>query len=196
MFGMVPYRRNNRGLSKKEDYFDQLFNNFFNEDEAFPAFDMFGSGSFRVDMKETDNAYMMEADLPGVPKEGINIEYNNSYLTISAKRDNQVEEKNNDYIRRERSCGEYKRSFYVDNIDENKIDASYKDGVLKVILPKVNKGRDKKENRNKITIFTHILTRYENEFTAGFYISGKKQKHLFSNNFKNDAICSTVIREE
>lgn len=145
MFGMVPYRRNNRGLSKKEDYFDQLFNNFFNEDEAFPAFDMFGSGSFRVDMKETDNAYMMEADLPGVPKEGINIEYNNSYLTISAKRDNQVEEKNNDYIRRERSCGEYKRSFYVDNIDENKIDASYKDGVLKVILPKVNKGRDKKK---------------------------------------------------
>lgn len=82
MFEMIPFRRN--GLSRRggEDYFNNFFNSFFNNDFFAPA--VFGS-SFNVDMRETEDSYIIEADLPGVPKEAISVEYENNYLTISAK---------------------------------------------------------------------------------------------------------------
>lgn len=141
MFEMVPFRRNN--LSKRgDDFFGNFFNNFFDDNFLMPA--NFMGNSFKVDLKETENSYIVEADLPGVPKEAINIEYENNYLIISAKREDNVEDKRDNYVRRERHYGEFRRSFYVDNIDENKIDASFKDGVLMVTLPKTDKENPKK----------------------------------------------------
>lgn len=93
-------------------------------------------------MKETDDKYLVEADLPGVKKEDINIEYDNGNLTISAKRDETLEDKNENYVRRERHYGEFRRSLYIRNVDEDKIDASFNDGVLKIVLPKLNKGNN------------------------------------------------------
>ena len=145
MFELVPFRRNN--LSKRGDYFDQLFDSFFGDDFMTPA--NFMSTGFRVDMKENENEYVVEADLPGIKKDAIDIEYDNNYLTVSAKRDDTNEDKGKGYIRKERRCGEFKRTFYVDNIEENNIDASFKDGVLTITLPKVKKGMDKK---NRIDI--------------------------------------------
>lgn len=136
MFEMVPFRRNNN-VAKRGDYFDQLFGNFFNDDFFTPA-NYFGN-SFRVDLKENENEYLIEADLPGIKKEDIEISYENNYLTISAKRDDSIEDKTNNYVRRERRYGEFKRSFYIDNMDESKVDASFKDGVLKINLPKQTK---------------------------------------------------------
>ncbi|MCG4579629.1 Hsp20 family protein, partial [Clostridium cochlearium] len=69
----------------------------------------------------------------------------NNNIIISAKREDIVEDKGENYIRRERSYGEFKRAFYVDNVDENNIRASFKDGVLKINLPKLEK--DKKIGR-------------------------------------------------
>lgn len=137
MFEMIPFRKHN-SLSKGSDYFDQVFNNFFNDDFFAPM--NFTENAFRVDLKETDSSYAIEADLPGIKKEDINIDYSNNYLTISAKKDDFIEDKNEKYVRRERHVGEFRRSFYVDNIDENNIDASFNEGVLKVTLPKQNKG--------------------------------------------------------
>ncbi|WML33143.1 Hsp20 family protein [Clostridium sp. OS1-26] len=92
--------------------------------------------SFRVDLKETENEYMVEADLPGINKEAIDVEYENNYLTISAKREETIENKdNNNYVRRERSYGEFKRRFYIDNVDKEKIDVikhGYKTLKIKV----------------------------------------------------------------
>lgn len=148
MFDMVPFRKNN-GLSRRGDDFEKLFDNFFN-DSFFTPMNISGFGNgFKVDLKETENDYQIEADLPGMKKEAINIDYDNNYLTISAKRDDSIEDKQDNYIRRERRCGEFRRSFYVDNVDQNNIDAAFKDGVLKVILPKLEKG---KQTKTKIDI--------------------------------------------
>lgn len=143
MFDMVPFRKNNNSISKRGDYFDQLFNNFFNDDFLIPS--NFMGNAFRVDLKENENEYIIEADLPGINKDAIDITYENNYLTISAKRDDTVEDKKENYVRRERHYGEFNRSFYIDNIDDNKINAEFKDGVLSINIPKLNKGSEYKK---------------------------------------------------
>lgn len=140
MFEMIPFRRNN--LTNREDFFSPFLKNFF-DDDFFSAINTM-QGNFKVDLKENEQEYLIEADLPGIKKDAINIDYDNNYLVISAKRDESVEDKRENFVRRERHYGEFKRSFYVDNVDENKIDAAFNDGVLKVVLPKLNKGNDKK----------------------------------------------------
>lgn len=148
MFDMVPFRKND-GFLRRGDDFDKLFDNFFN-DSFFAPMNISGFGNgFKVDLKETENDYQIEADLPGMKKEAININYDNNYLTISAKRDDSIEDNQDNYIRRERRYGEFRRSFYVDNVDQNNIDAAFKDGVLKITLPKLEKG---KETKTKIDI--------------------------------------------
>jgi Molecular chaperone (small heat shock protein) len=142
MFEMVPFRRGRKNL-ERGDYFNHLFNDFFNDD-FFSGFPM-TMNTFRVDMKETEDAYMVEADLPGVKKGDIDIVYENNYLTISAKRDEETESKTDSFLRRERHYGELRRSFYVDNVDENRIDASFNEGVLKLVLPKITKGTQKRK---------------------------------------------------
>lgn len=145
MFDMVPFKRFNGGISKKEDFFDQFFNHFFS-DEFLTPFTSINSAhrSFRVDVQETENSYLVEADLPGVKKGDINIAYENNYLTISAKREENREERKDNYIRQERSAGQFRRTFYIDDIDPDRIDASFQDGVLKINLPKTHPGNDKK----------------------------------------------------
>lgn len=144
MFDLVPFRRNNN--LRRNDYFDNLFDDFFNDSLIMPTA---SNTIFRVDVKETENEYLVEADLPGVKKEAIDINYENNYLTIKAKREDNIEEKNDNFVRRERHYGELRRSFFIDNVEETKIDAAFQDGVLKITLPKIEKG---KKNRHKIDI--------------------------------------------
>ncbi|AJD29451.1 heat shock protein Hsp18 [Clostridium sporogenes] len=146
MFDMIPFRKNN--LNKKDEFFSPFFNNFFN-DEFFSLMNNL-QGNFKVDLKETDEDYLVEADLPGVKKEDITVKFQNNYLTISAKRDSSIENKKENFVRQERYYGEFNRSFYINNIDENNIDASFKDGVLKINLPKLDK-----ENSNEKRIDIH-----------------------------------------
>ncbi len=146
MFEMIPWRRNSN-MQRRDDFFETVVNSFFNDDFFAPAGLL--KSSFSVDLKENENEYLIEADLPGVEKGDIHLDYNNGYLTISAKRDSLVEDKKDNYVRKERSHGEFKRCFYVDNIDEEKIQASFNNGVLNVSLPKLNKG---KESGKKIDI--------------------------------------------
>lgn len=145
MFELVPFRKDD--LIKRGDLFDQMIDSFFNDDFMIPS--VFNNNPFRADMKENEHEYIIEADLPGIKKEAINIEYKNNYLTVSAKKENSAEEKNENYIRKERKSGEFKRSFYFDSIEESKIDATFKDGVLKIILPKNQKEIN---NKRKINI--------------------------------------------
>lgn len=139
MFNLVPFRKNNdeRALFKND-----FFNDFFGDDFFTPA--LFNGGSFKVDLKEDDASYTVEADLPGVKKEDIALDYDNNYLTISAKRDETIEDNKDNYVRKEKYYGEFRRSFYVDNVDENNVNASFTDGVLKITLPKKEQGIQKK----------------------------------------------------
>ncbi|MEY8764385.1 MULTISPECIES: heat shock protein Hsp18 [Clostridium] len=139
MFDMVPFRRDNS--MSRGDEFERFVKSFFNND-FFPAgLNGFGK-NFRADLRENDDSYIVEADLPGVDKNSIDLSFDNNYLTVSAKRNDSKEDKKENFVRRERNYGEFKRSFYIDNVDDKKISASFKDGVLKVNLPKSEKRKN------------------------------------------------------
>ena len=91
----------------------------------------------KTDIKEGENEYTLEIEMPGIKKENVKIELSKGYLTISAENNNEVEEKENNYIRKERHYGSFTRSFYVgDKVEMNDINASMDNGILSITVPK------------------------------------------------------------
>jgi HSP20 family protein len=141
---MIPFERKNNGIQKKYDSIfdlDRVFESFFN-DAVFPTF-YSNSGQMRVDIKETEKEYTLEAELPGVKREDISIDIHDNLLTISAKSDENVEEKKDNFIRRERRSSSMSRSFSVDNVEHDKISAKHDNGILTLILPKREESKPK-----------------------------------------------------
>lgn len=103
----------------------------------------------RVDIKDNDKEYIVEADMPGIKKEEINVELNDDRLTIAVERNEEINEEKENYIRKERRSGSFCRSFYVENVKDDQISAKFENGVLSVVLPKKEAGISKK---NKIEI--------------------------------------------
>ncbi|AGK55778.1 heat shock protein Hsp20 [Bacillus sp. 1NLA3E] len=85
---------------------------------------------FRTDIKDLGDHYLIEAEMPGFEKEDIKVDYDHGYLTISAKREASTKEEKDNYIRQERHYGEFERRFFVEDINENMIEAIFKNGVL------------------------------------------------------------------
>ena len=97
-----------------------------------------------VDIKETDASYEVTAELPGVVESDIDVKFSDGTLTINAEKHEEKEEKKANYFLSERHYGSLKRSFRVaDGIDAEKIEANFKNGVLKVTLPKTVEARKK-----------------------------------------------------
>ena len=91
----------------------------------------------KTDIKEGENEYTLEIEMPGIKKENVKIELSKGYITISAENNNEVEEKENNYIRKERHYGSFTRSFYVgDKVEMNDINASMDNGILSITVPK------------------------------------------------------------
>lgn len=95
--------------------------------------------AFKTDIRDAGDAYVLEADLPGMKKDDIHIDIDGDRLSISAERNAVREEKNDGYIRCERSYGAFSRSFDISGIRGEEISAAYEDGVLKLTLPKQTK---------------------------------------------------------
>lgn len=97
------------------------------------------SGLMNADVKEFDNKYELNLELPGYKKEDIKAELRNGYLTIQAERHEEKEDKQDGkYIRRERYSGQCQRSFYVgEEVKQEQIHASFENGILKVEVPKI-----------------------------------------------------------
>ena len=99
-----------------------------------------GRNMMKTDIKEKDNCYELEMDLPGFTKDEVKVSLEDGYLTISAAKgldQDEQEKKSGRYIRRERYAGAWERTFYVgEDITENEIHAAFKDGILKVIIDK------------------------------------------------------------
>ncbi|MCO8298800.1 Hsp20/alpha crystallin family protein [Tetragenococcus halophilus] len=131
--------RNNDLMNMRDDFFDNFFSNFM------------GNDNFQVDIKEKDNNYEVTADLPGFDKSDLNVTYDDDILTIEASRNDVSEDKDEEgnFLRRERSSSSFRRQFMLKGIDEDKIDASFKNGVLNLELPKAP-GKD--EDKKKIDI--------------------------------------------
>ncbi len=90
-----------------------------------------------VDVSETDKVYEITAELPGIDEKNVEVKVANGILTIKGEKQDEKEEKQKDYYMRERSFGSFERSFQIpDDVDGDKIEASFKKGVLSVALPK------------------------------------------------------------
>ena len=93
----------------------------------------------KTDVREHENGYELDVDLPGIKKENVKVKLEDGYLTISAStaQDNDEKDKKGNYIRRERFSGSYSRSFYVgEEVKETDIKAKFDNGVLQLSIPK------------------------------------------------------------
>ena len=116
-----------------------LFDDFFNNDFFGRDFRKFEAPSMKRDVKEVEGNYELSIEVPGFNNEDITASLKNGYLTISAKHEENNDENNEQgkYIRRERRFGSCQRSFFVgEAITEEDIKASYNNGILKLTLPK------------------------------------------------------------
>lgn len=129
---------------------EQVFNRFnrmFNDSRLFSRFGI-GAGDSEsltladwtpaVDIQETQDAYVVNAELPDVRKEDVHVSVQEGVLMLSGERRQEREEKGTRYHRIERSYGRFERSFTLpESIDEKKINAAYRDGMLHLTLPKM-----------------------------------------------------------
>ena len=113
---------------------EDLFNNdVFN----FPSFVARGTTVPAVNISETDNDYTVEMAVPGMKKSDFNINLDHNLLTISSEQQEEKEEKDKNFTKKEFSYRSFERSFTLpETVDQEKISAKYTDGVLKVVLPK------------------------------------------------------------
>jgi hypothetical protein len=126
-------------LPSRKYYLDSVFDNFM--DEGSDNFDV-----MKCDVYEKDGAYHIEAEIPGFKKDEISVDCEDGYVTITAEKNTENEEKNENkkYIKRERFYGKTVRKFYVGDVDSEKINAEYKDGMLELVVPKEEKLPNKK----------------------------------------------------
>ncbi|NDL67418.1 Hsp20/alpha crystallin family protein [Anaerotalea alkaliphila] len=145
MFGLTPYRRGNGYLTSNGFWdVDKFFDDFFNEPSMnAPAL---SPGHMRVDIKETENAYLVYADLPGVKKEELSVEVDNDVLFISVEKKEEIDEEKEQYVRKERRSMNLKRSFRLEGVDAEGIQAKLEEGVLTLELPKKEPEQPKKKS--------------------------------------------------
>lgn len=114
-------------------------------DNLFGARDMklfdhfFSTNEFLVDITDSEDSINLKAELPGVKKEDISVDYQDGVLSIKAEKKEEIEEKDDRILRRETKFGSMQRSFTVGAIDVDNISASYTDGILNIKLTKQDK---------------------------------------------------------
>ena len=138
---LVPRRHN--------DLFEDFFDDPFFKEERHPHH----MPLMKTDVRENENSYIIDVDLPGFKKEDIKIDVENGYLNINAKTDSSKnEEEKGQYIRRERYTGECSRSFYIgEDIEDEEIQAKFENGILCIEVPK-KKELDQPEEKKYIDI--------------------------------------------
>ncbi len=146
-------------IFRTNSLFDDLFDDDLFDDKEFKNVEkkLYGHRAKNVmntDVKETEDGYELEMDLPGFKKEEVSVELNNGYITIRAAKgldEDEKEKKTGKYIRRERYSGACERSFYVgEEVTQQDIKASFRHGILKLDIPK--KEAKKIEQNNFISI--------------------------------------------
>ena len=126
---------------------ENLFDDFFTDPfSMIPSgrdvlYDKHGKNLMKTDVRETDNSYELDVDLPGFKKDEINVEIADGYLTIQASKglDKDQQDKDGKYIRQERYAGSCSRSFYIgEDVPAEDISAKYEDGILRLSVPKAD----------------------------------------------------------
>lgn len=147
MLSLVPWRR--RELDRFRGEMDRLFDQFF---DLWPSELGLGEGEWTpsMDVSETGKEVIVNAEVPGMGPKDIDISLSGTVLTLKGERKREEEEKGESFHRVERSYGSFTRAIQLPaEVDSNKIDATYKDGVLKIRMPKT-----KEESVRKIKVKT------------------------------------------
>lgn len=128
-----------RRLQREIDgIFDSFFSPSSNENEG-------ASWAPRVDLSETEDAYLVHVDVPGMQKEDLNIDVHEGRLTISGERNAEQQDDGHKYVRVERSYGRFYRSFTLpQTVKEDEIEATYENGVLSVRVPKAEETKPRR----------------------------------------------------
>lgn len=129
---LVPFKNNE--LSNFDSFFDSFTKPFFKD---------FTPNEMKIDITENEKDYKLKAEVPGVDQKDIEILVKDNILTITAKREELKTEEKENYIRRERYSGTTSRSFNLDGINDNDIEASFDNGVLTLALPKLEESKPK-----------------------------------------------------
>ena len=120
-----------------DDFMDFPFDSFWNRKD--PLYGKHAKNMMKTDVRETDDSYELDIDLPGFKKEEITAKLENGYLTVSASRglDKDKQDQKGNYIRRERYAGAMSRSFYIGgSITQDEIKARFENGILQLSIPK------------------------------------------------------------
>lgn len=135
MAGLVPFNRRNTSIFNTgfEDFYNML-DDFFNDNWSANRLD--SKGSFKIDIQEDDKEYIVEARLPGVKKEEINIELNDDKLNISVKRDETINEEKKNYVYKESRYCSMSRSVYLADSKSDGVKAKLDNGILYITIPK------------------------------------------------------------
>lgn len=112
-------------------YLDPFFDAFFGKDG-----NNYGRFNMKTNVYESEKAYRLDIEMPGFTKENISLDFKDGYLTVGVKSE-EKEEDEFKLLRRERFYGEVSRQYYLGEVDEKAITASYKDGILSIVAPKV-----------------------------------------------------------
>ena len=115
-------------LIPRSFFFDDDFDDFFKP--------VMRRNDVKCDIYEENGEYHIEMDIPGYDKKDINIEVKDGYLTIKASKETEDKEESKNYIRRERVVGSFTKSFALGDVDTDKIDAKFENGILNVTIPK------------------------------------------------------------
>ena len=128
-----------------ENLFDDLFRDDFGMfptwSDRNPLYGKHAKNMMKTDVRETEDTYELDIDLPGFKKDELNLDLKNGYLTIQATKglDKDEKDKKGKYIRQERYAGSMSRSFYVGEVPMEAVKARYEDGILRISLPKQEK---------------------------------------------------------
>lgn len=139
--GVSPFSR----MSTLRDEIDQVFDRMFQSPWDLTRENQFMAGwTPSIDLYEDKDNLVVKAELPGMKKDEINISLHEGLLTISGERKEEKKEKTAETYRSERYVGRFQRTFSLPtSVDDNKITANYKDGVLTVMLPKTEEAKPK-----------------------------------------------------
>lgn len=132
MFELTPLRGRRTPVDSwlmPRDFMKDFFGNSFLEGMT--------AMNIRTDIRETEQAYIVEAEMPGMKKEDICLDWKDDTLTIAATYAEEQQEEKENFLHRERRRGSFTRSFHIENVDEQALQAKYDNGILTVTLPKL-----------------------------------------------------------
>ena len=121
-----------------DDFCDDNFGMYPMWNGRNPLYGKHAKNLMKTDVRETEDTYEVDVDLPGFKKDELSVELKDGYLTISAAKglDKDEQDKKGKYIRQERYAGACSRSFYVGDVKPEEVSAKYEDGILKLTMPK------------------------------------------------------------